>query len=222
MNFWKLRGVLICVLTLFTLTSCLKLKHDHANSYKVPNRTIEGAVVGNVVGLGIGIASQGNAALAVATGTLLGAGIGFYAENADRILERLDNMGIQVIRYGENVELILNSDTFFETDSADLRRDRFSHLIEVAALLKNHTEGRISISAFKDDVGSEGYKLQLTFRQAQSFLSYFWAHGIDYKRIRAVGYGDAHDVAENTTLQGNAFNRRVEIHFKLPVKYEVG
>ncbi len=53
--------------------------------------------------------------------------------------------------------------------------------------------------------------LELSAQRALTVVRYLIGRGVDKKRIRAVGCGDARPVASNSTSSGKAKNRRVEI-----------
>lgn len=217
------KKVLILLLMSFSLSACLKYAHHHGDQYKVPSKTMQGAVTGLMTGAVVG-AAIGNPAsmpLGMLAGTTTGGLLGYFSSNETGYLARLQAMGFHVIRYGDHLKIILPTDQYFFTDTAELREDRYPWLLEVAGFLQYNTEEPITVSAYSDDVGSEKYKLRLTFKQAQAVMSYLWAHGVDNRRLRAVGGGMNNDVANNETVVGSGFNRRIEISTKIPLESSV-
>jgi outer membrane protein OmpA-like peptidoglycan-associated protein len=62
-----------------------------------------------------------------------------------------------------------------------------------------------------DDTGRDAYNMDLSQRRAQSVAGILTAAGVNGNRIVATGRGETQPIAANTTPQGRAQNRRVEI-----------
>jgi outer membrane protein OmpA-like peptidoglycan-associated protein len=56
--------------------------------------------------------------------------------------------------------------------------------------------------------------MTLSQRRAKAVRDYLVAGGIDASRIETVGYGETQPVADNSTRDGRAQNRRVELDVK--------
>lgn len=214
----SLKRLALLVIMSCALSGCLKYEQNHDDAYKIPRKSMQGAVTGLLTGAVVGVAINSPAALpiGVIAGTTAGGLLGYLSSNEMGQLARLQVMGFHIVRYGDHIKIILPTDQFFHVDTAELREDRYPWLIEVAAFLRYNTHQQITVSAFGDDVGSEKRKRRLTFKQAQAMMAYFWSHGVDNHRLRAVGAGMNFDVANNDTVVGSGFNRRIEIHTKIP------
>ncbi len=79
--------------------------------------------------------------------------------------------------------------------------DRLSECPNVALQIEGHT----------DSTGPEAYNQGLSERRANSVRDYLVSRGIDSSRLNPVGYGELRPVATNSTRDGRAENRRVEI-----------
>ena len=71
--------------------------------------------------------------------------------------------------------------------------------------------GRRPSSARSSD-GSASYNERLSERRADSVSNYLETLGVRGDRIDAIGYGESHPRATNSTASGRQLNRRVEIH----------
>jgi outer membrane protein OmpA-like peptidoglycan-associated protein len=60
-------------------------------------------------------------------------------------------------------------------------------------------------------VGSEAYNQGLSQRRAESVSNYLSSHGVSGSRLQAKGFGEGNPVADNSTDEGRALNRRVEL-----------
>ena len=88
-----------------------------------------------------------------------------------------------------------------------------------AVLDKNINEARemlsrsvfIEVVGHTDDVGDDAYNMDLSEQRAAAVTAHLITAGVDGSKIVAVGAGESLPIATNTTEQGRAENRRVEI-----------
>jgi outer membrane protein OmpA-like peptidoglycan-associated protein len=133
-------------------------------------------------------------------------------EEANKKLDALQSKTIKVYRDARGTILSMSGDILFETAKADLEPPLKENLAEVAAILKNLlTDARVVIEGHTDNVGAVQSNKSLSERRARAVLNYLAERGVDKKRLRAVGYGQAKPVADNGTEEGKAKNRRVEL-----------
>jgi lipid-binding SYLF domain-containing protein len=103
------------------------------------------------------------------------------------------------------------SSVHFETGKADITADSEGALNEAAAALKEHAEWKIRVEGFTDNVGTKTANLKLSSDRADSVLSWLADHGIDRARLTSKGFGEGRPVATNSTDEGRAKNRRVQL-----------
>jgi len=85
-----------------------------------------------------------------------------------------------------------------------------SILDNVINVLSEHTEFDVGIEGHTDSVGNDSLNQELSQRRAQSVLNYLASNGIDSSRLNATGYGESSPIADNSTPEGRALNRRIE------------
>lgn len=79
----------------------------------------------------------------------------------------------------------------------------------------------ISIEGHTDDVGSAEYNQSLSFKRAVAAATHMVLRdGFDPARIFVKGYGESRPIDDNTTEQGRARNRRVELLILVPEGYD--
>lgn len=98
----------------------------------------------------------------------------------------------------------------FQTGSSRLTRDSYPALDAVAVTLKQYPELRLEVSGHTDNIGKADKNLKLSQARADSVKKYLTGKGVAPERINSVGMGDQVPVAENTTKEGQAANRRIE------------
>ncbi len=110
-------------------------------------------------------------------------------------------------------QIVISQQVTFETGTAILRPESDSILSEVAEVLKEHPElSLVEVAGHTDDTGSPELNQHLSQDRAQSVVDWLVRRGVEAKRLRAKGYGQSKPIADNTSEEGRARNRRVEFH----------
>ncbi len=99
----------------------------------------------------------------------------------------------------------------FKTASAELLEESYYVLEQVFNSLEAYPEVRVEIAGHTDDQGSNDYNLALSYDRAKAVVNYLVMRGIDPARLVARGYGEERPIADNSTPEGRAKNRRVEV-----------
>jgi outer membrane protein OmpA-like peptidoglycan-associated protein len=101
----------------------------------------------------------------------------------------------------------------FEFDSDALSDDARRKLDQLAGRLKKENQDvYLEIEGHTDSIGKESYNLGLGWRRAEAVRRHLnEQQGIPLFRMSVITYGEAKPVADNSTREGRAKNRRVEI-----------
>ena len=78
-------------------------------------------------------------------------------------------------------------------------------------MLKEYEKTIVQVAGHTDNTGSDAYNQTLSEKRAQAVASYLGAQGVQQVRLLVVGFGEGHPIADNSTADGRAQNRRVEI-----------
>ncbi|HUQ99048.1 MAG TPA: OmpA family protein [Gemmatimonadaceae bacterium] len=101
---------------------------------------------------------------------------------------------------------------YFEFNSASLDLASDKTIASLASILSRHPTWQVTIEGHTDSIGSARSNQLLSERRAQAVReSLVTHHSIAAARIRAAGYGATKPLETNTTIEGRARNRRVEI-----------
>jgi len=84
-------------------------------------------------------------------------------------------------------------------------------LEQVYNSLEAYPDVKVEIGGHTDDQGSNDYNLALSYDRAKSVVAYLVMRGISQDRLVARGYGEDKPMVPNTTAEGRAKNRRVEV-----------
>lgn len=126
------------------------------------------------------------------------------------------------VSIGENGNIILNEGVFFDSGKADLKPDSvtvLNRLTEVFSTFLSNPENAkyiesVVISGHTDWDGTEEDNLILSSERANAVLAFMLQESTlnQYSGFFcAAGYGETRPVADNSTEEGKAQNRRIEI-----------
>ncbi|WP_373487086.1 OmpA family protein [Blastomonas sp.] len=176
-----------------------------------------GYLLGDIVG---GRRDRTEKIVGAGIGAVAGAGIGYYLEQQERDLRRKTaGSGIDVSRDGDSLVLNMPSQVTFDVDSANVNPQFRTTLDEVAGTLVQYESSFIDIYGHTDSTGSDAYNQTLSERRASSVSNYLAGRGVQPARLATRGFGESQPIASNTTEEGRAQNRRVEIRI-VPVTQE--
>lgn len=103
----------------------------------------------------------------------------------------------------------------FDTGKAVIRPESKAVLDQIGALLVNAAALKLEIQGHTDNVGAPTANLTLSQQRAEAVKKYLIdTHKVAATRLTTAGFGDTKPVADNSTEEGRAKNRRVELHRK--------
>ncbi len=111
------------------------------------------------------------------------------------------------VKVGKRV--VLNN-ILFETGKSILTKSSYAELDHLLGILNDNPNMKIEISGHTDNTGSAAINTRLSGERAKAVVDYLTGKGIDKSRLTSRGYGSSQPVADNSTPQGRAKNRRVE------------
>ena len=101
---------------------------------------------------------------------------------------------------------------YFDTDRADVKPESRPTLSEIATLLKQNAKLALIVVGHTDNNGTLDYNLDLSLRRAQAVVAALTSEfAIDRTRLEARGVGFLAPVVPNTSEEGRAKNRRVQL-----------
>ena len=100
----------------------------------------------------------------------------------------------------------------FAFDSDEVTELSMATLDVAAEFLQQCPNVSTAVGGHTDSVGSEAYNEGLSQRRAESVRSYLSSHGVSASQLEAKGYGESQPIADNSTDEGRALNRRVELN----------
>ncbi len=116
-----------------------------------------------------------------------------------------------------DTRILIGETIYFEFDTDVIRPVSMPLLDQVADVIGHLDPSlRIRVEGHTDDLGSDAYNVDLSFRRARAVVEYLVSRGVARDRLEYRGYGARHGVAPNDSPQGRALNRRVEFTILRP------
>jgi OOP family OmpA-OmpF porin len=124
----------------------------------------------------------------------------------------------RLLSFIQDTSLPVSTDTWFDFDrlhfdtaSATLRPESTEQLQNIASIMRAYPNVRLKIGGYTDNVGDPASNLRLSQNRAESVRHQLISMGIAAHRLEAEGYGEQHPIADNTTAEGRAMNRRISM-----------
>jgi len=179
----------------------------------------KGAAIGAATGAALGLLTgddskerRKRALIGAGVGAIAGGAVGSYMDQQEmKLRQQLEGTGVSVTRVGDEIVLNMPGNVTFQTNSSDLNPQFFGVLDSVALVLKEYDKTVIQVVGHTDSTGSAEYNQALSERRASTVATYINTRGIDQQRILAFGRGLTQPIADNSTAEGRAMNRRVEL-----------
>ena len=199
------------------ITACAALAACTTNPYtgeqqasKTATYGLGAAAVCGLVGAMDSSKKARNAALGCG---IVGAGVGAYMDVQEaKLREQLQGTGVQVVREGDNIRLIMPGNITFNTDSYELRASFYPVLNSVGLVLAKYADTTLRITGHTDNTGTRQYNLDLSEHRADAVADYLVTRDVTRNRMFVQGVAYDSPIADNGSASGRAQNRRVELY----------
>lgn len=198
----------------FVLSSCSAVQNANNTQKGAGIGVVAGSVIGGILGNNIG--KGGNTALGAVIGAAVGGAAGGVIGNKmDKQAQKIEQVlpGAEVVRTEEGINLILDesSKVTFEYNKSSLTLTAKENLDKLVEVFNEYPDTDLLIVGHTDNVGSQNYNKPLSEQRAKSVRDYLVSKGISASRLTSTGKGLDEPIADNSTAEGRAANRRVEI-----------
>ena len=195
-----------------------------ANMSETQQDTAKGAGFGALAGAVLGAATNGSkgAAKGAVIGGALGAGGGYLwskkMQEQKAAMERATaGTGVAVSQTADNrLKLDIPSDISFAVGRSAITSNFAPILTQFATSLNQNPVTTVTIIGHTDSTGTDAINNPLSMDRANAARDYLVGRGVAFQRIATDGRGSREPIASNSTEQGRAKNRRVEIYVAEP------
>jgi outer membrane protein OmpA-like peptidoglycan-associated protein len=137
----------------------------------------------------------------------------FYSENFNLAKNAPDStyrIDIPLQPIEVNASMVLKN-VFFDTKQTQLKPESITELDNLVLLMNENTNMKIQIGGHTDNIGKPEDNQKLSLGRAVSVVNYLLGKGIKNDRLTFKGFGETKPIADNSTEQGRALNRRTEL-----------
>lgn len=120
----------------------------------------------------------------------------------------------KVQQINDEIAVTLKNDILFDYGKATLSKNAKQTLNKAVELLNQIPDRSLLIQGHTDSSGSDEFNMDLSEQRAKAVYDYMKSHGLNIKAVAYKGHGETRPVADNSTAEGRAANRRVEFRLK--------
>lgn len=141
-------------------------------------------------------------------------------ERARKIMEdaqrRFGELQSELIKVSKDARgtIISMSDILFDVGKAGLTSDLKTSLAKIAGILIVYKEPKVVVEGHTDNVGTEEFNQKLSEERASNVMNFLIEQGVGADRLSSLGYAFHKPIADNSTKEGRAKNRRVDLIIK--------
>lgn len=212
---FKQTGILVVAIALMgSLSSCEATKNANSAQKGGVIGAAGGAVLGAILGNNLG--GGGNSEIGAVIGGVIGGTAGVLIGNrmdkqAQKIEEEIP--GAQVERIDDAIVITFDegSGVYFATNKHDLNEQSSANLDKLSGVMKEYADTNILVVGHTDSTGPYEYNMNLSKNRAQSVTNYLIGKGLSNGRFTTQWFGPDQPSHDNSTAEGRAKNRRVNV-----------
>jgi outer membrane protein OmpA-like peptidoglycan-associated protein len=205
----------LSLIVIVSLTNCKATQNANNKQKGAVIGTAGGAILGAIIGNNSGKKGDGGGLGAVIGGVVGGtAGVLIgqkMDKQAQKIEEEIPGAVVERIDDGIVVTFDENSGVFFETNKYNINTASNTLLTKLSNILKEYPDTNVLVIGHTDSSGADAYNMTLSKNRAESVTNFFISKGIASNRFTTSWFGEEQPVADNTTPEGRAKNRRVNL-----------
>ena len=209
----NLKKIVVALMAIAILSSCEAVKNSNNTQRGAVIGTAAGAVIGGIIGNNV---KKKNSALgAVIGGVVGGVAGGVIGKQMDKQAQKIESEipGAEVTRVGEGIDVVFdeNSGVYFETNKSNINSKSKANLNKLANIFKEYPDTNIIVEGHTDSTGNDSYNMTLSQKRANAVTEYLVSQGISRSRLTTYAHGETLPKYDNSTAEGRAKNRRVEL-----------
>lgn len=150
-----------------------------------------------------------------------------YKQLNDSMSSELASKDMSISRMQDAIKVSLNDQLLFPSGGWEMSESAKTSIAKVAAILAPHQKNKINVNGYTDstpigpELASKGITTNqiLSQKRADDVMHYMISQGVNPKLVSAQGFGESNPVASNSTPEGKAQNRRVELTIASPANH---
>jgi chemotaxis protein MotB len=142
-----------------------------------------------------------------------------YQQLQQSMTTEVGNQQMQITRLQNAIKVSVNGQLLFPSGGWEMPAQAQQTIAKMAVILAPHQTTTINVNGYTDNtpIGPELMRrgitsnLILSQKRADNVMQFMISQGVKPNLVTAQGFGDADPVASNSTPEGRAQNRRVEL-----------
>lgn len=210
----KIGVYLISLFIIISLTNCKAIQNANNKQKGAVIGATGGAVLGAIIGNNVG--KGGNGELGAVIGGVVGGTAGVLIgakmdKQAQKIEEEIPGAKVERVDDAIVVTFDENSGVYFATDKYNINTASQTTLNKLSSIFIEYPDTNILIVGHTDSVGSEDYNMTLSKNRANAVTNYLVGKGLSSGRFTTNWFGETQPMHDNSTAEGRAKNRRVNV-----------
>ena len=204
----------LSLILMVSLTNCKAIQNANNKQKGAVIGATGGAVIGAIIGNNVG--KGGNGELGAVIGGVVGGTAGVLIgakmdKQAQKIEEEIPGAKVERVDDAIVVTFDENSGVYFATNKHNINSASQRTLDKLAGIFKEYSDTEILIVGHTDNVGSEEYNMTLSKNRAYAVSNYLSNKGLSSGRFTTNWFGETQPKHDNSTADGRAKNRRVNV-----------
>lgn len=208
-------GTLAVISMIVGLNGCAATQNANNKQKGAVIGAAGGAILGAVIGNNTGKKGSGGE-LGAIIGGVVGGTAGVIIGNemdkqAQEIEEEVPGAKVERIDDGIVVTFDDNSGVHFDTNKYAIKEDAQELLDKLGKILIEYPDTHVAVVGHTDSAGAAEYNMTLSKNRAVAVTNVFTKMGIAESRFTTKWYGENQPITDNSTAEGRAKNRRVNL-----------
>ncbi len=210
----KIGTILFSLVLIISLTNCKAVQNANNKQKGAVIGAAGGAVIGAIIGNNVG--KGGNGELGAVIGGVVGGTAGVLIgakmdKQAQKIEEEIPGAKVERVDDAIVVTFDENSGVYFATEKYDINTASQTTLNKLSSIFMEFPDTNILVVGHTDSSGSEEYNMTLSKNRAYAVTNYLINKGLGSGRFTTNWFGETQPVYDNSTAEGRAKNRRVNV-----------
>ena len=210
----KIGVICFTLLLAISLINCKSIENANNKQKGAVIGAASGAVIGAIIGNNVG--KGGNGELGDVIGGVVGGTAGVIIGNqmdkqAQRIEEEVPGAKVERVDDAIVVTFDENSGVYFATEQYNINTASQTTLNKLSGVFLEYPDTNILVVGHTDSAGSESYNMTLSKNRAYAVTNYLINKGLNSGRFTTNWFGETQPMYDNSTAEGRAKNRRVNV-----------
>ncbi|WP_223551939.1 OmpA family protein [Aestuariivivens sp. NBU2969] len=215
-------GTIIKKIGILVLAGVLTISFTNCKAVQNANNKQKGAVIGAAGGavlgaiIGNNVGKGGNGELGAVIGGVVGGTAGVLIgakmdKQAQKIEEEIPGAQVERVDDGIVVTFDEGSGVYFDTNKYNINSTSQTTLNKLTGVFKEFPDTNILVVGHTDSTGDADYNMTLSKNRAYAVTNYFTNNGVNSSRLTTSWFGETQPMHDNSTVEGRAKNRRVNV-----------